>query len=259
MASAASVLRVDSISLAFGGVRVFDDISLNVAAGELVALIGPNGAGKTSVLNCVSGIYRPDAGAVWLDGQRIDGWRPNRIAAHGVARTFQHAELLPDMSVLENLLVGRHASYRVPLWQQCIFGRVARAQEREHRAAVERVIEFVELEGVRNAPVGGLAFGRQKVVGFARALAMNPALILLDEPSAGLNREEKEDLARFILRIRHELRIPMLWVEHDMQMVADLADRICALNYGHMITEGRPEQVLSHPAVIQAYLGDPAR
>ncbi|MCP5265287.1 MAG: ABC transporter ATP-binding protein [Burkholderiaceae bacterium] len=250
-----SVLQVDAISLAFGGVTVFEDISLDVREGELLALIGPNGAGKTSVLNCISGIYQPLGGQVRLQGREITGLRPNRIATLGVARTFQHAELVPEMSVLENLLIGRHSLFRVPLWHQCLHSHRARAAERAHRAAVEEIIEFVELEAHRDKPVGGLAFGLQKVVGFARALAMRPSVILLDEPSAGLNREEKENLARFILRIRHELRIPMLWVEHDMQMVADLADRICALNYGHFLTEGTPAEVLSDPRVVEAYLG----
>ncbi|MEZ5726727.1 MAG: ATP-binding cassette domain-containing protein [Burkholderiaceae bacterium] len=227
-----SVLQVDAISLAFGGVTVFEGISLDVRDGELLALIGPNGAGKTSVLNCISGIYQPRRGQVRLQGREITGLRPNRIATLGVARTFQHAELVPEMSVLENLLIGRHSLFRVPLWHQCLHSYRARAAEArtgprrgDHRVRRAR--------GPSRQARWWIGVRPAKVVGFARALAMRPSVILLDEPSAGLNREEKENLARFILRIRHELRIPMLWVEHDMQMVADLADRICALNYGH--------------------------
>lgn len=250
-----AVLSVEAIGLAFGGLTIFEDISLSVHPGELLALIGPNGAGKTSVLNCISGIYRPSRGRILLHGEEITAERASRIAARGVARTFQHAELLPEMTVIDNLLVGRHRLATTALWRQCLFTARARADEAAHREAIEAIIEFVELEPVRDKPVGGLSFGLQKVVGFARALAMQPSVILLDEPSAGLNREEKEDLARFILRIRHEKRIPMIWVEHDMQMVADLADRICALNYGRFLTEGPPAQVLSDPRVVEAYLG----
>ena len=250
-----AVVKVESLSLAFGGLTVFEDVSLTVASGELLALIGPNGAGKTSVLNCISGIYRPRSGRILVAGIATERMRAHRIAALGVARTFQHAELLPELSVIENLLIGRHTRAKTPLLHQCLFTARARADEAVHREAIEQVIEFVELEQVRHRPVGSLSFGLQKVVGFARALAMQPTVILLDEPSAGLNREEKENLARFILRIRHELRIPMIWVEHDMQMVADLADRICALNYGQMLTEGSPEDVLADPRVIEAYLG----
>ena len=252
---AAPVLTVDGITLRFGGLTVFEHVSLQVRGGELLALIGPNGAGKTSVLNCVSGIYRLTAGSIELAGQTLLGLAPHRIAALGIARTFQHAELFADMTVTENLLVGRHALIDTRLWHDAWFAGRARSAEIAHREAVEEVIEFVELERVRHEAVRNLSFAQQKVVGFARALAMQPKVLLLDEPSAGLNREAKENLARFILRIRHQLGIPMIWVEHDMQMVADLADRICALNYGRVITEGSPQQVLNDPRVIEAYLG----
>lgn len=255
MAEATAGLRLDGVSLAFGGLRVLEDVSFEAPAGELLALIGPNGAGKTSVLNCISGLYRPQRGAIALGGRPITTARPERIAALGVARTFQHGELFPHMSVLENLLVARHARFRGGLLSQALFLPSVKREEVSHRRRIEEVLEFVELERYRHHAVDALPFGVQKIVGFARALAMEPSVLLLDEPSAGLNREEREDLARHILRIRHELGIAMVWVEHDMQMVADLADSICVLESGTPIANGRPEAVLSDPRVVQAYLG----
>jgi branched-chain amino acid transport system ATP-binding protein len=253
--SATDVLRVDAISLAFGGLKVLEDVSFAARSGELLALIGPNGAGKTSVLNCICGIYRPGAGRIEFAGEDITRARPHRIASLGVARTFQHGELFPHMTVLENLLVARHARMRTGVLAESVFLRSVRDAEVEHRRAVEEVIEFVELERYRHAAVDALPFGIQKVVGFARALAMAPRVLLLDEPSAGLNRDEREDLARHILRIRHELGVAMVWVEHDMQMVADLADRIHVLDYGRTLAEGAAEAVLADPRVVEAYLG----
>lgn len=248
-------LRLESLSLAFGGLKVLDGLSLHSGPGELVALIGPNGAGKTSVLNCICGIYRPNAGRITFDGISLIRQSPHAIARLGIARTFQHGELVPHMTVVENLLVARHARFRTGILGEGLFLPHVRAAETGHRRAVEEVLEFVELERFRHQPVGAMPFGLQKIVGFARALAMEPKALLLDEPSAGLNRDEREDLARHILRIRHELGIAMLWVEHDMQMVADLADRIYVLNYGSPIAEGAPDQVLRDPRVIEAYVG----
>jgi branched-chain amino acid transport system ATP-binding protein len=248
-------LELRGLHLAFGGLKVLQGVSIALKAGELLALIGPNGAGKTSVLNCICGLYRPTAGDVLFRGERITGARPHAIAALGVARTFQHGELLPQLSVLDNLLVGRHTRVRTGLLAQSLFLPAARAAERAQREAAEGILEFVELERYRHQPVGTLGFGTQKIVGFARALALEPKLLLLDEPSAGLNREEREDLARHILRIKHELGIAMVWVEHDMQMVADLADRLYVLDYGVPIAAGEPQTVLKDPRVIDAYLG----
>ncbi len=247
-------LSVEHLSLRFGGLLVLDDVSLHVDAGELLALIGPNGAGKTSVLNCISGIYRGQ-GAIRLRGHDINGLPPHQIARLGIARTFQHAEVFPQMTVLENLLTGRHARFTTNMLAEMFFLRGVRREEISHREAVERVLDFVGLGAHRHATVGALPFGVQKLVGFGRALALEPKLLLLDEPSAGLNRGEREDLARLILRIKHELGLAMIWIEHDMQMVADLADRLHVLDYGRTLGFGSAEDVLSNPAVIQAYIG----
>jgi branched-chain amino acid transport system ATP-binding protein len=251
-------LAIERLSLRFGGLRVLDDVSLAVEAGELFALIGPNGAGKTSVLNCISGIYRGQ-GRIRFRGDDIAGRAPHDLARAGLARTFQHGELFPQMTVLENLLTGRHTRIRTNPLAEMLFLPGVRREEVRHREAVERIVDFVELERYRHAQVGGLPFGIQKLIGFARALALEPKLLMLDEPSAGLNRDEREDLARFILRIKHDLAITMIWIEHDMQMVADLADRIHVLDYGRTLAEGAPEAVLQDPRVVAAYLGRTAQ
>ncbi len=248
-------LEVEGIALAFGGLSVLRGISFDAAPGELLAVIGPNGAGKTSALNCVSGVYRPSAGRIRFDGRDITSLRPHHRAAAGIARTFQHGELFRQLNVVENLLVARHAQTRGSVLADGLFLGAARRREIAEREAVEAVIEFVELERYRGRLVGSLPFGMQKIVGFARALAARPRLLLLDEPTAGLTREEKEDVARFILRIKHELGVTMVWVEHDMQMVADLADRIVVLDFGEKLADGASAQVLADPRVIAAYLG----
>jgi branched-chain amino acid transport system ATP-binding protein len=248
-------LAIERLTLRFGGLVVLDDVSLAVERGELFALIGPNGAGKTSVFNCISGLYRPASGRIRFQERDLVGMRPHDVARLGVARTFQHGELFPHLTVVENLLVGRHTRFRTNIIGEALFSRAVRAQEVEHRRVVEEILDFVELGRHRHTTVASLPFGIQKLVGFARALALEPKLLLLDEPSAGLNRDEREDLARFILRIKHELGIPMIWIEHDMQMVADLADRIFVLDYGKPLAEGTPGEVLNDPRVIAAYLG----
>jgi branched-chain amino acid transport system ATP-binding protein len=247
-------LAIDNLTLRFGGLVVLDGVSFSVEAGELLALIGPNGAGKTSVFNCISGIYHGE-GAIRFRNEDLRGKAPHEIARLGVARTFQHGELFAHMTVIENLLTGRHARIRTNPLAEMLFLPSVKREEVRQREAIERIIEFVELERYRHTPVGGLPFGTQKIIGFARALALEPAILLLDEPSAGLNREEREDLARFILRIKHELNIAMIWIEHDMQMVADLADRIHVLDYGRTLASGPAETVLKDERVVAAYLG----
>jgi branched-chain amino acid transport system ATP-binding protein len=206
------------------------------------------------VLNCISGIYR-GSGAIRLRGEDINGRPPHEIARRGIARTFQHGEVFPQMTVLENLLTGRHALIATSMLAEMLFLPGVRREELRHREAAEKILEFVGLAPHRHSPVGALPFGVQKLVGFARALALEPKLLLLDEPSAGLNRAEREDLARFILRIKEELGLAMIWIEHDMQMVADLADRLHVLNYGSTLGVGSAADVLSNPAVIAAYIG----
>jgi branched-chain amino acid transport system ATP-binding protein len=248
-------LSVDHLSLRFGGLAVLTDVSMHVEAGELLALIGPNGAGKTSVLNCISGIYRGD-GAILLRSQDISGYPPHEVARLGIARTFQHGEVFAQMSVLENVLTGRHCRISTAMLTEMFFLPAVRREEQRHREATEKMLAFVGLLEYRDIPVGNLPFGVQKLVGFARALALEPSLLLLDEPSAGLNRSEREDLARLILRIKDELGVAMIWIEHDMQMVADLADRIHVLDYGRTLGVGSANEVLSNPAVISAYIGN---
>jgi branched-chain amino acid transport system ATP-binding protein len=248
-------LAVEGLGLRFGGLTVLDDVCFAVEPGELFALIGPNGAGKTSVLNCISGVYRGE-GTIRLRDTPITGLAPHAIARRGLARTFQHGELFARMSVLDNLLAGRHVRIGTAPLAEMLFLPSVRRAEIAHRAAVERIIDLVELERWRHAPVETLPFGVQKIVGFARALALEPSLLMLDEPSAGLNRDEREDLARFILRIKYELKLTMIWIEHDMQMIADLADRIHVLDSGRTLAEGAPADVLSNPKVVAAYLGE---
>lgn len=251
-------LSVERLSLRFGGLAVLADVSLHVESGELLALIGPNGAGKTSVLNCISGIYR-GRGVIRLRGQDINGRPAHEVARLGIARTFQHGEVFAQMSVLENVLTGRHCRISTAMLAEMLFLPTVRREELHHREAVEKVLAFAGLVDYRHAPVSTLPFGVRKLVGFARALALEPSLLLLDEPSAGLNRSEREGLARLILRIKDELGLAMIWIEHDMQMVADLADRIHVLDYGRTLGTGSAGEVLSNPAVIAAYIGTGTR
>ncbi len=248
-------LNLTGINLSIGGFQILSDISMDAYKGDLLALIGPNGAGKTSLLNCINGIYHPSHGQIIFEDGDLVGLKPHTVAQMGITRTFQHAELFRHMSVLENLLVGRQIEMNCGLLSNGIFWGKTIKEELAHREAVEGIVEFLELEKYRKSDASGLPYGIQKIVGLGRALAMEPKILLLDEPSAGMNRQEKEDLARFILRIKYEIGITMIWVEHDMQLVGDLADRIVVLNFGTKIAEGKSDDVLNNPEVVDAYLG----
>jgi branched-chain amino acid transport system ATP-binding protein len=255
MAEKASHLTLKGVTLSIGNQAILRLISFAVPEGDLVAVIGPNGAGKTSALNCVSGIYHPTDGSILYDGLDLTRSHPHEVARYGIARSFQHAELFRHLTVLDNLLVGRHTKMKRGILSNGYFWSKTIKEEVEQRETVEKIIEFLELEKYRKSLASTLPYGVQKIVGLGRALAMEPKILLLDEPSAGMNRQEKEDLARFILRIKYELGITMIWVEHDMQLVGDLADRVVVLNFGAKIAEGDPASVLNDAEVIKAYIG----
>ena len=248
-------LTLDRVCFSAGGLSILTDVSMEVRRKDLVAIIGPNGAGKTSALNCISGIYPPTSGRILLDDKDLTGARPHQVAELGIARTFQHAEMFPHMTVLENLLVGRHLKIKRGLISNGLFWGGTSREEIAQREVLEEIIDFLELDKYRKKKASDLPYGVQKIVGLGRALATEPQIMLLDELSAGMNRQEKEDLARFMLRIKHEHGMTMIWVEHDMQLVSDLADYIVVLDFGVKITEGRPGAVLNDPKVIEIYAG----
>ncbi len=257
-AGSSPALSAEGITLTFGGVTALSEVSLTVGRDELVALIGPNGAGKSSLLNVLSGFYRPRSGTVTFEGTDVSRWAVHHIARAGVARTFQGTHLLSHMSVIDNILVGRFFHMRANLLQAFLYFPWSHREEVENRAIAEEIIDFLEIEHIRHQPVGTLGYGMRKRVDLGRALAMDPKILLMDEPMAGMNNEEKEDLARFILDIRESRGIPIVLVEHDMGVVMDIADRVAVLNFGRVIGNGTPAEIRRDPEVVSAYLGSHA-
>jgi branched-chain amino acid transport system ATP-binding protein len=249
------LLKLDGISLSFGGVKALDGVSLDVRSHEIRAIIGPNGAGKSSLLNVINGVYHPNQGAVNYKGTTRRQMRPHEAARQGIARTFQNIALFKGMTVLDNIMTGRTLKMQTGFLFQCLYFGKARREEREHREKVEEIIDFLQIEHIRKTPVGRLAYGLQKRVELARALALEPRLLLLDEPMAGMNAEEKEDMARFILEIHEERGTTMVMIEHDMGVVMELSNKVTVLNFGERIAVGTPEEVQKSSEVQDAYLG----
>jgi len=249
------ILKVDGISLSFGGVKALTNISFDVREHEIRSIIGPNGAGKSSMLNCINGVYSPQKGSITLRSQTFSEMAPHRAAQMGIARTFQSLALFKGMSVLDNIMSGRNLRMKTNLLLQALRIGPAEREEMAHRAFVEKIIDFLEIQPYRKTPVGRLPYGLQKRVDLGRALAMEPTLLLLDEPMAGMNTEEKQDMCRFILDVNDEFGTTIVLIEHDMGVVMDISDRVVVLDYGKKIGDGTPDEVRSSQEVIDAYLG----
>lgn len=243
------------ISLSFGGVTALESVNLEVRENEILSVIGPNGAGKTSLLNCICGFYKPEKGSIYFEGIDITHLPPHKRATLGIGRTFQGIQLYPGMSVLDNILSGRHVRMKTNIFQNALYWVWAIEEETEHRVVVEEIINFLEIKSIRTKIVAELSYGLRKRVDLGRALALEPKILIMDEPVAGMNIDEKEEFVRFILNIREHRRIPIVLVEHDMGVVMDISDRIVVLDWGIVIAEGSPERIKEDPKVIMAYLG----
>jgi len=254
-----SFFKIENLSVRFGGLIAVDGVSFELQKGMIFSIIGPNGAGKTTIFNCISGIYKPHSGSVFFDGKQISGLKPHKIARMGIARTFQNIELFSHMTTMDNLMLGRHIHMKTGVWSGAtLLARKTKAAKEEvrHREKVEQIIDLLDLQSARDHFVGELPYGAQKLVELGRALALEPKLLMLDEPSAGMNSEEKQDLHFWIKDIQEELGVAILMIEHDMKMVMDISDRILAINFGRTIVEGVPTEVANHPEVLKAYLGE---
>ena len=251
--------RVENLSISFGGLKALDNIGFQIEKKEIFAIIGPNGAGKTTLFNCINGIYRPNKGKIWFKGAAIQGKKPDHVARLGIARTFQNIELFDKMNTMENILLGRHLFMKTGLLHGAfMWGRrsFAGKEEEQNRKKVEEIISLLDLMAVRDKRVGGLPYGIQKRIELGRALALEPEILLLDEPLTGMNAEEKQDLVFWVKDIQDELGVTILLIEHDMSMVMDISDRILAINFGKPITSGTPAEIQTHPEVLKAYLGE---
>lgn len=249
-------LEITDLSMSFGGIKAIRDVSIGVKSGEIYSIIGPNGAGKTTIFNCISGIYKPQKGSIRFENQELLGVKPDRIAQMGVARAFQNIALFKGMTVLDNLMSARVHLMKYGLLKAAIYLGGCQREEVQHRDAVEDVIEFLDLQRMRKSPVSSLSYGLQKRVELARALSMQPKILLIDEPVSGMNLEEREDMARYIIDINEEMDITVVLIEHDMGLVMDLSDRVTVLNFGTKIADGTPGEVSKNPEVVMAYLGD---